>query len=174
MLKFAVIVTAFLSFFFQSALAAPIQDGYRGNVTLYVKSDNSEIDGQFLYTVGNHDGFNRLFIGDYIDPKSTFYLVKSYIFQQLTGSKTKYEVTYNSDGYLGVDSNSDGVTINDYNTQTGKLQFSNDKLLYAVHVVDNPNGYSASQYAIQVHNPSTAPENSYKVELYGKLNWAVL
>ena len=125
------------------------QDGYRGNVTLYIKSENSEIDGQFLYTVGNHDGFNRLFIGDYIDPKSTFYLVKSYIYQQLTGSKTKYDVTYNSDGYLGVSSDSDGVTITDYNTQTGKLQFSNDELLYAVHVVDNPNGYSASQYAIK-------------------------
>ncbi|KAK6882985.1 hypothetical protein K6H09_005869, partial [Candida tropicalis] len=96
MLKFAVIITAFLSFFFQSALAAPIQDGFRGNVTLYVKSDNSEIDGQFLYTVDNQVGFNRLFIGDYVDPKSTFYLVKSYIYQQLTGSKTDYAVTYNS------------------------------------------------------------------------------
>ena len=174
MLKFAVIITAFLSFFFQSALAAPIQDGFRGNVTLYVKSDNSEIDGQFLYTVDNQVGFNRLFIGDYVDPKSTFYLVKSYIYQQLTGSKTDYAVTYNSEGYLGVAGGSDGVTISDYNTQTGKFQFSGDQFLYAVHVVDNPNGYSASQYAIQVHNPSTAPENSYKVELYGKLNWAVL
>ncbi|RCK56122.1 hypothetical protein Cantr_05465 [Candida viswanathii] len=174
MFKVAVVLTAFLSFFFQSAFAIPIQDGYRGNVTLYVKSDNSDIDGQTLYTVDNQVGFNRLFIGDYVDPKSTFYLVKSYIYQELTGSSTTYAVTYNNEGYLGVAGGSDGIYISDFDASTGKLQFSGDQFLYAVHVVDNPKGYSASQYAIQVHNPTTAPENSIKIELYGRLNWAVL
>lgn len=174
MFKIAIILTALLSFFSQSAFAAPIQDGYRGNVTLYVKSDNAAVDGKYLYTIDNQVGFNKLFIGNYIDPKSTFYLVKSCIFQQLSGSNTHYTVMYNFEGYLGVAGGSDGITITDYDHSTGKLQFSGDQFLYAVPVVDNPNDYSASQYAIQVHNPVTAPENSYKIEIYAKLNWAIL
>ncbi|EMG45491.1 hypothetical protein SBY92_004992 [Candida maltosa Xu316] len=175
MYKFTLFLAAFLSFFFQSAIAAPIELGYRANVTLYIQSDNSDINGQTLYTLDNTaDGFNRLYIGNYVDPKSTFFLVKSALYQQLSdNTKVNYYLSFNSDGYLGTDATSTGVNITGYDGSTGKLQFENDESLYAVHVVDLP-AYSASQYAIQVYNSTSAPENSYKIDVYARLNWAVL
>ncbi|EMG47825.1 hypothetical protein SBY92_005029 [Candida maltosa Xu316] len=175
MYKFTLFLAAFLSLFFQSAVAAPIQPGFRGNVTLYVKSDNPDIDGQTLYTLNQQEiGLNRLYIGNYVDPKSTFFLVNSAIYQEFSDNvKIDYYVTYSPEGYLGTESGSDGITITDYDASTGAFQFSGDQFLYAVHVVDLP-AYSASQYAIQVHSPADAPEGSSKVELYGRLNWAVL
>ena len=48
MYKFTVFIVAFFSLFFQSVIAAPIQQGFRGNVTLYIKSDSEEVNGKTM------------------------------------------------------------------------------------------------------------------------------
>ena len=74
MYKFTVFIAAFFSLFFQSVIAAPIQQGFRGNVTLYIKSDSEEVNGKTLYTLTKDVGFNEIYIGDYVTPGATFYI----------------------------------------------------------------------------------------------------
>ena len=71
MYKFTVLLLLF-SLFFQSVIAAPIQQGFRGNVTLYIKSDSEEVNGKTLYTLTKDVGFNEIYIGDYVTPGATF------------------------------------------------------------------------------------------------------
>ncbi|KGR03833.1 hypothetical protein MG1_00619 [Candida albicans GC75] len=175
MYKFTVFIVAFFSLFFQSVIAAPIQQGFRGNVTLYIKSDSEEVNGKTLYTLTKDVGFNEIYIGDYVTPGATFYIEPSLIYQRYDDdeSGTSYALTYSEDGKIGVAAGSDGIYISDFDQKSGEIKFSGYDYLYAVHVVDKP-AYSASQYAIQVGNPNSPPKNSYKVSIYGRLNWAVL
>ena len=150
MYKFTVLLLLF-QFIFQSVIAAPIQQGFRGNVTLYIKSDSEEVNGKTLYTLTKDVGFNEIYIGDYVTPGATFYIQPNLIYQRYDDdeSATSYALTYSEDGKIGVAAGSDGIYISDFDQKSGEIKFSGYDYLYAVHVVDKP-AYSASQYAIKL------------------------
>lgn len=135
------------------------------NVYLYVKSNDKDVNGDWLYSVKEDKGINYFFLGSQKKAKKLIYDDENkYIYEQVD-SHTKW--------YYLIDKNilqlSKGEPYKVKIKKNGELDFNGDDNLWAVKNIKDPANHSKKNYAIVYYkNKNDVPKGAKKVKVYAK------
>ncbi|KAK6868781.1 Cell wall protein PGA30 [Candida tropicalis] len=135
------------------------------NVYLYVKSNDKDVNGDWLYPVREGKGINYFFLDSQNRAKKLIYDDKNkYIYEQVD-SHTRWYYLINKN----ILQLSGGKPYKVNIKNDGELDFGGDDNLWAVKNIKDPANHSKNNYAIVYYkNRKDVPKGAKKVKVYAK------
>ena len=147
--------------------AAPLTQGTRANVSLYLESSDEMLNNKVLYTANQGNFIHFYYVGEESILFATTFMYDGAnyrLYEQQKGSNDKYYLTILDSMLRGQKDSGLKVTLN----TDGSLDFAGSDHLYAYKMSDGTIKFLVLLFVGEI------PTNVIPVKVKAKINWATL
>ncbi|RCK60693.1 hypothetical protein Cantr_08179 [Candida viswanathii] len=147
--------------------AAPLTQGTRANISLYLESSDETLNNQVLYTANQDNTIHFYYVGDESILFATTFMYDGAnyrVYERQEGSDDKYYLTILDSMLRGQKGSGLKVTLN----TDGSLDFAGSDHLYAYKMSDGTIKFLVLLFVGDI------PSNVTPVKVKAKINWATL